>query len=202
MTKGRLEAFSDGVLAIIITIMVLELKVPRGDKLAALLSDVPGVPRLRAQLCVRRHLLEQPSSPHAYGDARHRGHHVGQPAPVVLALALSRGDCLGCRPGPLRRALQTLVAAGVADGHALARTVANKCVEEYDRYLPEELLTAEYAGCQLDPRGAWNRLREVLAAPAWSARAAAEPADPAALADVTGRMRRCVAHPERPDKHR
>jgi uncharacterized membrane protein len=36
MNKGRLEAFSDGVLAIIITIMVLELKVPHGDTLAAL----------------------------------------------------------------------------------------------------------------------------------------------------------------------
>ena len=30
MSKGRLEAFSDGVIAIIITIMVLELKVPHG----------------------------------------------------------------------------------------------------------------------------------------------------------------------------
>ena len=36
MGKGRLEAFSDGVLAIIITIMVLELKVPHGTDLAAL----------------------------------------------------------------------------------------------------------------------------------------------------------------------
>src|SRR5205085_715313 len=33
MTKTRLEAFSDGVLAIIITIMVLELKIPHGDAL-------------------------------------------------------------------------------------------------------------------------------------------------------------------------
>ena len=36
MGKSRLEAFSDGVLAIIITIMVLELKVPQGDDFAAL----------------------------------------------------------------------------------------------------------------------------------------------------------------------
>src|SRR5215472_13541789 len=36
MSPGRLEAFSDGVLAIIITIMVLDLRVPHGDTLAAL----------------------------------------------------------------------------------------------------------------------------------------------------------------------
>lgn len=41
MGKGRLEAFSDGVLAIIITIMVLELKVPHGDDLAALAPLLP-----------------------------------------------------------------------------------------------------------------------------------------------------------------
>ena len=41
MTKGRLEAFSDGVIAIIITIMVLEMKVPHGDSLEALLPLVP-----------------------------------------------------------------------------------------------------------------------------------------------------------------
>ncbi|QLE54446.1 TMEM175 family protein [Nostoc sp. TCL26-01] len=41
MGKGRLEAFSDGVLAIIITIMVLELKVPHGDNLAVLRPLIP-----------------------------------------------------------------------------------------------------------------------------------------------------------------
>ena len=40
MSKGRLEAFSDGVIAIIITIMVLEMKVPHGDKLHDLLPLV------------------------------------------------------------------------------------------------------------------------------------------------------------------
>ena len=41
MGKGRFEAFSDGVLAIIITIMVLELKVPHGETLGALAAQWP-----------------------------------------------------------------------------------------------------------------------------------------------------------------
>ena len=41
MGKNRLEAFSDGVIAIIITIMVLEMKVPHGESLDALLPLLP-----------------------------------------------------------------------------------------------------------------------------------------------------------------
>jgi uncharacterized membrane protein len=41
MKKGRVEAFSDGVIAILITIMVLELKVPSGGSLSALLPMMP-----------------------------------------------------------------------------------------------------------------------------------------------------------------
>jgi uncharacterized membrane protein len=41
MSKGRLEAFSDGVIAIIITIMVLNLRVPHETSLAALRPVIP-----------------------------------------------------------------------------------------------------------------------------------------------------------------
>jgi uncharacterized membrane protein len=41
MSKGRLEAFSDGVIAILITIMVLELKIPHGGDVSALAPLVP-----------------------------------------------------------------------------------------------------------------------------------------------------------------
>ncbi len=41
MQRGRLEAFSDGVIAIIITVMVLEMKVPHGEEWSALLPLIP-----------------------------------------------------------------------------------------------------------------------------------------------------------------
>jgi len=41
MEPGRLEAFTDGVVAIIITIMVLEIRVPHGTNLASLQADIP-----------------------------------------------------------------------------------------------------------------------------------------------------------------
>jgi uncharacterized membrane protein len=43
MTKGRLEAFSDGVIAILITIMVLELRAPQGASVSALREVVPSL---------------------------------------------------------------------------------------------------------------------------------------------------------------
>lgn len=41
MNKGRLEAFSDGVFAVVITIMVLEMKVPQGANVQALRTVLP-----------------------------------------------------------------------------------------------------------------------------------------------------------------
>ena len=110
MGKGRLEAFSDGVIAVIITIMVLEMKVPHGTDVAALRAAHPRVPDLRAELRLRRHLLEQPSPHAARGPARQRRRPVGQPAPAVLAVAHPVRDGLdereslrGAAGGDLRR---------------------------------------------------------------------------------------------------
>ena len=64
MGKERLEAFSDGVIAIIITIMVLELKVPHGAELDVLRPLIP-----------------------VFVWEGQRTHPVGQPAPFVLAVA-------------------------------------------------------------------------------------------------------------------
>jgi len=63
MSSGRLEAFSDGVLAIIITIMVLELKVPRGADLAALRPLIPVFSGYLLSFIYVGDLLEQSPSP-------------------------------------------------------------------------------------------------------------------------------------------
>lgn len=52
MKTGRLEAFSDGVLAIIITIMVFQIKGPEGASFQALKPVLPVF-----LLCVKLHLL-------------------------------------------------------------------------------------------------------------------------------------------------
>ena len=97
MTKGRLEAFSDGVLAIVITIMVLELRPPEGPTLDALfalwpklLSYVLSFVYLGIYWNNHHHLL------HASQDGQRRGP-VGQPAPALLAVAGSAGHGLDRR---------------------------------------------------------------------------------------------------------
>ena len=117
MTKGRLEAFSDGVIAIIITIMVLELKVPHGTELRGAAAARAGVPELRAELRVRGHLLEQPPPPAARRPPRGRPDPVGQPAPAVLALAVSVRDALDGRD-QLRRLAGGGLRGRAADGGA------------------------------------------------------------------------------------
>ena len=67
--------------------MVLELKAPEEPDWHALRPLLPTFLRLRPQLRVHRHLLEQPSSPAARHRADQRRRDVGQPAPAVLAVA-------------------------------------------------------------------------------------------------------------------
>ena len=57
MGKNRLEAFSDGVIAIIITIMVLEMKVPHGEGIGRW-YHCSRIPELRSELRLPWYLLE------------------------------------------------------------------------------------------------------------------------------------------------
>lgn len=62
MNTARMEAFSDGVIAVIITIMVLELKVPESTDWKALYSLHPKFISYVLSFFVCRTLLEQPPS--------------------------------------------------------------------------------------------------------------------------------------------
>jgi hypothetical protein len=79
MSKGRMEAFSDGVIAIIITVMVLELRVPHGADLAALR---PLIPVFLSYVLSFVFLGIYWSNHHhaASHDPAPRGSHVGNPA--------------------------------------------------------------------------------------------------------------------------
>ena len=74
MTRNRLEAFSDAVIAILITIMVLELAIPHHDKLVDLWElRLPVFLSYVAELRLPGHLLEQPPSHAAPDGARDGG---------------------------------------------------------------------------------------------------------------------------------
>ena len=75
MGTGRLEAFSDGVIAIIITIMVLEFKVPHGGELSSL---KPLIPKLLSYLLSFIYL----------GIYWNNHHHMMQAAKVVNGISL------------------------------------------------------------------------------------------------------------------
>ena len=88
MSKERLNAFSDGVIAIIITIMVLELKVPHGADWQSLSGLLPIFPELRPEFLFCRNLLEQPSSLAARQPGRQRRHHVEPNIHLLFWLSL------------------------------------------------------------------------------------------------------------------
>ena len=91
MGKDRLAAFSDGVIAIIITIMVLELKVPHGSNWTALMAVTPNFVSYVLSFIYlaiywnnHHHLL--------HTVTRVDGLILGQLLPLVLVVANPSGD--------------------------------------------------------------------------------------------------------------
>ena len=89
MSKSRLEAFSDGVIAILITIMVLELHVPEGVDLAALSDLTPIFLSYVLSFVFSRHLLEQPSPFIAARKTCKWKRALGKLASLILAISHS-----------------------------------------------------------------------------------------------------------------
>src|SRR5437762_878128 len=89
MTKGRLEAFSDGVIAIIITIMVLEMKVPHGDGFGALRPLLPVFLSYVLSFVYVGIYWNNHHQPAACQHGSDRCNALGQLASLVLALAVS-----------------------------------------------------------------------------------------------------------------
>src|SRR5579884_2530317 len=100
MTKDRLAAFSDGVIAVIITIMVLELKAPHDAGFNALRQELPGfLSYVLSFVYVAIYWNKSPPlSASRRTGRRHRA--VGQPAPPVLAVAHTLCDELARRASP------------------------------------------------------------------------------------------------------
>ena len=88
MRSNRLEAFSDGVLAIVITIMVLELHAPEGHDLADLADSLPGLATYLLSFVYvgiywsNHHHMFQLCSP------RQRRRAVGEPRAALHAVAV------------------------------------------------------------------------------------------------------------------
>jgi hypothetical protein len=139
MKTSRLEAFSDGVLAIIITIMVLELKVPHSVELAALKPVLPVLLSYCAELYLPRHLLEQPSSfiPGHAGSQRRDS--VGQSSSVVLAVALSIHHSLDGRKPPRRNPDRYLWLRVADGGNCLLCTAANYYRERHESLVAQAI---------------------------------------------------------------
>ena len=103
MRTSRLEAFSDGVLAIIITIMVLELHVPHGPRLAALGDSATGFLTYALSFVYIGIYWNNHHHMFQVVEQIDRRRAVGQPAPAVLAVAASRSPPRGwTRPASRR----------------------------------------------------------------------------------------------------
>ena len=126
MRTERLTAFSDGVIAIIITIMVLELKAPHDAELvraASARADFSSAYCAELRLC--GDLLEQPSSPDARRAMGEWRNPLDQSDSAVLSLAHSLFDGLAQRDGFRASPNGALRPDAARTGDGLLRALSN-----------------------------------------------------------------------------
>ena len=94
MGKDRLAAFSDGVIAIIITIMVLDLKVPHGADWRVLLGVTPGFVCYVLSFVYLAIYWNNHHHLSSHRDSGRWAYSLGQFSPVILALSNPSDDGL------------------------------------------------------------------------------------------------------------
>src|SRR6266545_1393705 len=97
MGTARVEAFSDAVMAVIITIMAFELRAPRGASLGAVYDQLPGLLVYMLSFVVVGIYWNNHHHPAQSGRAVQRGCYVGEPISVVLAFAHPSPDGMAPR---------------------------------------------------------------------------------------------------------
>ena len=126
MGKGRLEAFSDGVIAILITIMVLELKIPQGTDWPAIR---PVLPTLLSYVLSYVYLGIYWSNHHHMLQASHRVNGKILWANLHLLFWLSLVPFVTAWTGQNHyAALPTAMYGGVLIMSALAYTILQRCI--------------------------------------------------------------------------
>src|SRR5262249_11774786 len=167
-TADRLANYSDAVLAVITTVMVLELRAPDQPAFSALLAAVAHSHQLCRELSVHRHHLDKPSLLDAVRRPSDTPIDVDQLRPFVYGVAVAVCDGMGC--APRARVIACLVLRGFVRvrgrclQHVRARSISRSRRDARARAYAAHRAAAHFLSSRFSrPLCSWSSSRRALA---------------------------------------